>query len=127
MNRCVAWALAALAFVTTAAPAQAQRLFPPQALRGVLTGTAPPDVQLNGNAARLAPGARIRNEDNRFEVIGTLAGRKLVVHYTTDPGGQLLDIWILTAAELANDPWPTSAAQAQAWTFDLVSQKWTKP
>jgi hypothetical protein len=127
MNRCAAWALAALAFASTAATAQVQRLFPPQALRGVLTGTAPPDVLLNGSAARLAPGARIRNDENRFEVIGTLSGRKLVVHYTTDPGGQLLDIWILTAAEMANEPWPTSTAQAQAWTFDPISQKWTKP
>jgi hypothetical protein len=61
-------------------------------------------VLLNGKPARLAPGARIRNVENRFEVIGVLAGGKLVVHYTTDPGGQLLDIWILSPASRPTSP-----------------------
>jgi hypothetical protein len=126
MLRCVALGLAALA-VSTAVPAQVPRLFPAQALRGVLTGSAPPDVLLNGKPARLAPGARIRNEENRFEVSGMLAGGKWVVHYTTDPGGQLLDIWILSASERANQPWPVTPAQAQSWQFDPAAQKWVKP
>jgi hypothetical protein len=126
MSRCAALGLAALISMPHAA-AQVPRLFPAQALRGELVGTAPPDVQLNGRAARLAPGARIRNEENRFEVIGTLSGRRLIVHYTTDPGGQLLDIWILTGSERANQPWPVTPAQSQSWQFDPVSQKWTRP
>ena len=126
MIRCAALGLVALAFVTSAS-AQVPRLFPPQALRGEVTGTAPPDVLLNGKPARLAPGARIRNEQNRFEVIGFLAGGKWVVHYTTDPGGQLLDIWVLTPSERANLPWPSTTAQAQSWQFDPVAQKWVRP
>jgi hypothetical protein len=87
MLRCAAWAfLARLAaghrrHGAGAAPVSAHR---PARRAG---RRAPPDVLLNGKPARLAPGARIRNEDNRFEVIGALAGRKLVVHYTTDPAG----------------------------------------
>lgn len=126
MTRCAALGLSALLF-SSAIAAQVPRLFPPTALRGEVTGTAPPDVLLNGKPARLAPGARIRNEDNRFEVIGQLAGRKLVVHYTLDPGGQLLDIWVLTPSERANQPWPATPAQAQSWQFDPVAQKWVKP
>ena len=126
MLRCVALGLAALA-ISTAVTAQVPRLFPAQALRGVLIGSAPPDVLLNGKPARLAPGARIRNVENRFEVSGVLAGGKWVVHYTTDPGGQLLDIWILSASERANQPWPVTPAQAQSWQFDPAAQKWVKP
>jgi hypothetical protein len=126
MYRCAALGLAGLAFASAVA-AQVPRLFPPQALRGELSGTAPPDVLLNGNPARLAPGARVRNEENRFEVIGTLSGRKLVVHYTVDAGGQLLDIWILTPSERANQPWPTTPEQARAWQFDPIAQKWVRP
>ena len=127
MQRCAALGLAALALLSTPVQAQVPRLFPPTALRGELAGTAPPDVLLNGRPARLAPGARVRNEDNRFDVIGTLAGRRLVVHYTVDAGGQLLDVWVLTPSERANLPWPTAPEQAKAWTFDAIAQKWTRP
>jgi hypothetical protein len=126
MIRCAALGLSALLF-SSAVTAQVGRLFPPTALRGELTGTAPPDVLVNGKPARLAPGARIRNEDNRFEVMGQIAGRRLVVNYTLDAGGQLLDVWILTASESARQPWPTTPAQAQSWQFDPIAQTWTRP
>ena len=130
MQRCApAAGLALAALLLAGAPASAQlpRPFPSSALRGELVGTAPPDVQLNGLPARLSPGARVRNEDNRFEVMGSLAGRRLLVHYTLDGGGQLLDVWILRPTEIANEPWPRTREQAQAWQFDPVSQKWSKP
>ena len=126
MYRCAALGLAALAFAS-AVPAQVPRLFPSQALRGELKGTAPPDVLLNGKVARMAPGARVPNEENRFEVMGFLKGGKWLVHYTTDPGGQLLDIWILTPSERSKQPWPVTREQAASWQFDAVSQQWTRP
>ena len=126
MIRCVATGFAVL-LATATASAQVTRLFPPTALRGELTGVAPPDVLLNGKPARLAAGARIRNEDNRFEVMGQLAGRKLLVHYTTEGGGQLLDIWILRPSEIANQPWPATAEQAASWRFDPIAQTWSRP
>ena len=61
MTRCAAFALAlALALLSSSVPAQVPRMFPPHALRGELVATAPPDVMLEGRAARLAPGARVR-------------------------------------------------------------------
>ncbi|MCA0244949.1 MAG: hypothetical protein LCI02_29455 [Proteobacteria bacterium] len=129
MLRCAALGLAAgLALGANTAFAQVLRAFPPSALRGEITGTAPPDVLLNGKPARLAAGARIRGEENRFELTSFLAGKKLVVNYTIeDTSGQLMEVWVLTAVERANTPWPATKEQAAAWTFDPVSQKWTRP
>jgi hypothetical protein len=124
MLRCAALALAA-AFVL---PALAQqRAFPATALRGELTVEQPPAVLLNGQPARLAPGARIRGENNLMMVSGALAGRKWLVHYTIDPYGLLLDVWVLRPEELARKPWPTTPAEAAAWRFDPSAQAWSRP
>jgi hypothetical protein len=121
-----------LAFVITllaafALPAQAQRTFPPQALRGEIVVGYPPAVALNGKPARLAPGARIRDESNILQLSASLSGRRLIVHYTLDPDGQLADVWILTPPELARRPWPTTPKEAQTWIFNPVTQSWSKP
>ena len=124
MLRCVllASALTAISF-----PAAAQRTFPPTALRGELVIVQPPDVRLNGKPARLAPGARIRNETNMVQLSGSLVGQKRVVHYTIDPQGELHDVWILNASEAAKKPWPTTQREAQTWVFDPTYQRWAKP
>ncbi len=118
--------LAAAVLLGLAAAAQA-RPFPPEALRGELVVTAPPEVLLNQKPARLAPGARIRDGANRVVLSGSLAGQKLVVHYTRFADGQLRDVWLLTAAEVARQPWPRTPAEAAAWRFDPPSQTWIKP
>lgn len=109
-----------------ALPAQA-RPFPPEALRGELVVTAPPEVLLNQRPQRLAPGARIRDGNNRLVLSGNLAGQRLLVHYTRFPDGQLRDVWLLTAEEAARQPWPRTPAEAAAWRFDPPSQTWSKP
>jgi hypothetical protein len=109
------------------APPVLARPFPPEALRGELVVMAPPEVLLNQSPQRLAPGARIRDGANRLVLSGSLAGQKLLVHYTRFPDGQLRDVWLLTAAEAARQPWPRTPAEAAAWRFDPPSQTWTKP
>jgi len=126
MLRCVPPALV-LAGALIAAPAQAQRNFPAQALRGELVIEQPPAAQLDGRPARLAPGARIRGEDNLLQMSGALAGRKLVVHYTRDEHGLIKDVWVLTPAERARQPWPRTPEQAATWRFDPIGQTWSKP
>ncbi len=128
MTRC-AQALAGLLLITAAAGVQAQlvRTFPANALRGELIVTAPPEAALNRRPARLAPGARIRDADNRVVLSGQLAGQKLLVHYTRDLQGNLLDVWVLTRAEASRNPWPTTPAEAAAWRFDAAAQAWSKP
>jgi len=126
MIRCVVLA-AALFACTLPAAAQLQRNFPATALRGELVVLQPPEAQLNGQPARLAPGARIRATDNRLVVSGAITGQRLVVHYTQDLMGQLHEVWVLTPAELSRQPWPTTRAQADAWTFDAAAQAWRRP
>ena len=126
MYRCAIGALVAATIVNPAC-AQVQRNFPQNALRGTLAVGTPPEVLLNGQAASLAPGARIRGQDNMVVLSGALVGAKLVVNYTVDTYGLVKDVWILRSEEAAVSPWPVTAQQAQAWSFDPNAQRWTKP
>jgi hypothetical protein len=126
MLRCIIVALAAVCFAAPAA-AQVQRQFPQSALRGEMAFVNPPEVKVNGTAAMLAPGSRIRGQNNMLEMSGTLVGMKLWVHYTVDTQGSVMDVWILRPEELARKPWPASRAQAEAWQFDATAQAWTRP
>ena len=123
MLRCALLVGLALA---TPAWAQAQRNFPAHALRGELLVLQPPAVSIDGKPARLAPGARIRDENNMLAMSGALAERRLVVHYTLEPNGMLLDVWVLTPQELARQPWPKTLDEARSWVFDPVGQRWSK-
>ena len=120
-------AFASLAIACASANAQVQRNFPATALRGELTIRIPPEIVLNGKPARLAPGARIRGQDNMMVMSGALAGAPLLVHYTLDTSGQVHDVWILRSEEAAKRPWPTTPEQAGQWTFDPAAQTWTRP
>jgi len=137
MNRCasavrlrapaLACALAVLAagLVPLHAAAQVHRNFPQNALRGTVAFGQPPEAVLNGDATRLAPGARIHGPDNMIVMSGTLMGQKYTVNYTTEPGGMLFEIWILRAEEAAVRPWPQTPQQATTWSFDPIAQIWT--
>jgi hypothetical protein len=117
--------LAALGFASTAS-AQVQRNFPGNALRGEIAFTDPPDIRLNGQPARLAPGLRLRGPDNLMLVTGAVVGQRFVVHYTVDTVGLVKDVWILRSEE-AQGLWPRRADEAASWRFDPIAQTWTKP
>jgi len=87
----------------SAQTADPQRIPPisAKAQRGVLRVVAPPDVLVDGQPARLAPGARIRDRNNLMVVSGALLGQDLVVRYTRDPLGLVHEVWILRASEAA--------------------------
>jgi len=129
MTRCALLACATVGAALLASPAaaQMQRSFPASALRGELRFELAPEVSLNDKPARLAPGSRIRGADNMIKLSGSLSGQTHVVHYTLDPYGLLLDVWLLTDAERARKPWPASAAEAATWRFDAAAQRWSKP
>jgi hypothetical protein len=129
MNTMYRMAIATLVAATLIAPAaaQVQRNFPQNALRGEIVVGTPPEIAVNGESARLAPGARIRNTRNMVEVSGGLVGQHLLVNYTVDSYGLVKDVWILRADEAAVQPWPTTREQAQRWAFDPVKQSWTQP
>jgi hypothetical protein len=116
----------ALCLSTVAHAQSVQRNFPSTALRGEITVGQPPEITLNGQSARLAPGARIRGQNNLLQMSGALVGQSLPVHYVIGPGGLVQDVWILTDAELAKKPWPKTPREAQIWAFDPVAQVWTR-
>lgn len=119
-------ALTLTAALWPAASAQVQRNFPYNALRGEIAFTDPPDVRLNGQPARLAPGLRLRGPDNLLLVTGAVTGLRARVTYTLDTLGLVKDVWILRAEE-ATGLWPSTQAEAQQWRFDPAAQIWSKP
>ena len=129
MYRCALPLAFAASVLVVAAPAQAQqhRPFPANALRGEFVVTQYPDVLINGKPARLAPGSRIKGDTNLWVPPAGLTGQKFVVHYTVEPSGLVMDVWILNPVELANKPWPTNPVEAASWQFIPASQTWVKP
>lgn len=122
-------ALATLAILPSAAHAQASRPvpIPPQSLRGEMLFGMPPEVKLNDQATRLSPATRIRGQSNTLVMSATLSGQTWKVNYTLDPyTGLVQDVWLLTADEAARR-WPTTREEATAWSFDPISQSWSKP
>lgn len=126
MYRCLALAVVATCLHAPAA-AQVQRLFPADALRGEIEFLQPPELRLNKAGARLAPGARIRGQDNMLQMSGALIGSRLSVNYTLDTYGLVRDVWILRPEEIRMRPWPRTLAEAKDWVFDPVAQTWSKP
>lgn len=87
-------------------PPDGQRIPPisAKAQYGTLRVVAPPEVLLNGKAARLSPGSRIRGTNNLMIMSGSLVGQDLKVRYTLEPLGLVHEVWILTAREIAATP-----------------------
>ena len=126
MLRCASTLLLACALALPAA-AQMQRNFNAKALRGTVVFGTPPEITLNGKPARLAPGARIRDENNMLHLPATLAGKKFTVNYTTELEGMLLDVWILSRTEMELKATATTEKEAQTWMFNVDTQTWIKP
>ncbi len=83
-------------------PAAAQTLlrqFPPAAKHGTLVVTAPPEVLINGAAARLSPGARIKGVNNMTVMSASLVGTRVLVNYVRNAQGLIQEVWILSPEE----------------------------
>ncbi|RZU02071.1 hypothetical protein [Rivibacter subsaxonicus] len=121
---------AAMAALTLAAGAGAQpqvsRSFPYNALRGEIVVQSTNDLLVNGEPARMAPGVRIRGQDNLLLVTGAIEGLKFIGHYTVDTYGLVSQLWVLRDDEIVK-PWPKTAQEAAKLSFDPVAQTWSKP
>jgi hypothetical protein len=134
MNRCaqlslalaLAGTLVALAPAPAAAQGTLQRKFPQNALRGQAVFGEPPVITMNGVVTRMAAGYRIHGQDNLLVMSAQLAGSTATVDYTTDVEGHVFEVGILSPAEVAR-LWPVAREQAAAWSFDPITQAWTKP
>ena len=80
------------------------REFPPNARRGKMTPGYFPDITIDGKPRRLAPAARIVNQDNLAELPATLRGTNIVVNYTVNADGDIDRVWLLTAEEARRKP-----------------------
>jgi len=105
MNRCAFLRVCALALLFPLGLAQAQgRNFPEKALRGQFEIVQVPEVRINGETARLSPGARIRNAQNMIVPPNMLLGQLLLVNYVREATtGMVHEVWILTPEEARQD------------------------
>lgn len=100
------------------------RNFPVGTLRGRFLMVNPPDIQLDGQADRFAPGGRIRSAQNMLVMPAAIVGQSLLVNYTRDAAGLVSQVWILTPEEAnaqrasAEQPgffrfWPFASSSSQ--------------
>lgn len=76
------------------------RRFPEVAKRAEFVVRLSPEVLVNGEPQRMAPGGRIYNERNFIVMPASVTGQKFVVNYTKDLSGLVKDVWILTPEEM---------------------------
>ena len=82
------------------------RSFPPDAKKGELLPPIQRELQINGATMIAAPGLQVRGKNNLIVMPNTLQGAQ-PIRYQLDQTGNVLRIWILTAAEqAAPDPKP---------------------
>lgn len=99
-------AAAALCSPPAAAQVQTQeeaaaggRNFPVGTLRGRFMVVNSPEIQLDGQPERLAPGARIRDAQQMLVMPAAITGQNLLVNYKRDAAGLVREVWILTPDE----------------------------
>jgi hypothetical protein len=86
--------------INTQATAKMTRHFPDSAVRGKMAFTSPPQIELDGKADRLSPGARIRDEQGMLAMTGALEGKEFVVNFRREAAtGLVHEVWLLTAEE----------------------------
>lgn len=77
------------------------RSIPEEAVRGEMQPPWQGSANVGGKDMQLAPGAQIRDVHNRI-ILSDNVREPLLVKYITDPNGQLIRIWVLTAEEAAH-------------------------
>ncbi|MBS1154349.1 MAG: hypothetical protein H6R07_273 [Proteobacteria bacterium] len=82
-----------------AVPAYA-RIFPPDIRFGTVNDVAPNQVKIAQKTFRTAPGLRVFNQSNALIFVRHLPSGTQV-GYQLDPKGELFQVWMLTAQELA--------------------------
>ena len=98
---------ALVSYPQTTLAQSAIRPFPAVAKRGVMEVQTASSILINGAAAQLSPGARIRGANNMLVMSGQLVGQKVVVNYVRDSQGSVHEVWILNSLE-ARQPRPGS-------------------
>ena len=95
----------ALCLSFAAAAAAQLRSIPPAAQPGTLRHVSDLLIELNGQPARLSPGAQIRDADNRTVLPASIT-ESIQVRYLVDGMGNVHRAWILSPQEKAALPQP---------------------
>lgn len=90
----------------TTAPVEQLRTIPEDAKKGVMWPPQGRKVRINDTIKTLAPGATIRDMNNRRVLPGTVRGLKKI-RYTLDMYGQVRRIWISPTGEYLGRHQPT--------------------
>ena len=80
--------------------AHAGRLLPQNTQVGQVNGYQYPEVKIDGENYRLAPGVRIYDTFNRI-LVPTQLPQSAKVFYQLDPGGLVIQMWLPTPDEAA--------------------------
>ena len=91
-------ALVRVASAASSAPVERLRTIPEDARKGVMWPPRGRKVRINDHIKTLAPGATIRDMNNRMVLPGTIR-RPKKIRYTVDHLGQVKKIWISPTGE----------------------------
>ena len=75
------------------------RKFPANALRGKMRVVQTPEILIDGKPERLAPGSRIRDDQQRLVMSASIANLEFIVNFTRNSMSEIQEIWILNALE----------------------------
>jgi hypothetical protein len=90
------------------------RNFPIGTLRGRFMVVNPPEILLDGQPERFAPGGRIRSAQNMLVMPAAIVGQSLLVNYTRDPAGLVSQVWVLRPEEAKA---PRASAERPMFNF----------
>jgi hypothetical protein len=76
------------------------RDFPPQSKAGTLNGFDRPYVKIGATTFQLAPGARIRDQNNGIILPATLPSGAKVIYKLEATTGYLFEMWLLAPGEI---------------------------
>ena len=93
------------------------RNFPIGTLRGKFLLVNTPEILLDGQPERLAPGARIRSPQNMLMMPAAVTGQSLLVNYTRDAAGLVSQVWVLTPDEAAFERETAERPFLNFWPF----------
>ena len=88
----------------------AERTFPQKAKRGEMKAFQYPNMKIGDKTLRLSAGSRIYNEQNFIIMPASLQKQAAQIMYATDIGGELSEVWLLTAEEARKYPLRRAAA-----------------
>jgi len=104
MNKFLAHCLIALCAACVTTSALADRVFPAKAKRGDMKAFAYPYMKIGDKTLHMSAGSRIYNEQNFIIMPASVQKQSSPVMFATDIGGEVSEVWLLTAEEARKHP-----------------------